>query len=111
MPQKGLIMVHTGTGKGKTTAALGTAFRALGYGWKILMVQFIKGNWHYGELDAAKKFGDQLQILPMGEGFTWDVPDDEKQKLSGGHGMPPRNACTLTSVPRSSTRTASPVAA
>jgi cob(I)alamin adenosyltransferase len=80
MPQKGLIMVHTGTGKGKTTAALGTAFRALGYGWKILMIQFIKGNWHYGELDAAKKFGDQLQILPMGEGFTWDTKNPERDR-------------------------------
>ena len=54
--KSGLIMIHTGNGKGKTTAALGLAFRALGYGWKILMVQFIKGNWKYGELEAAKKF-------------------------------------------------------
>jgi len=80
MPTKGLIMINTGAGKGKTTAALGTAFRALGYGWKILVVQFIKGNWHYGELDSAKKFGDQLQILPMGEGFTWDTKNPERDR-------------------------------
>ncbi len=80
MPTKGLIMIHTGAGKGKTTAALGTAFRALGYGWKILVVQFIKGNWHYGELDSAKKFGDQFQICPMGEGFTWDTKNPEQDR-------------------------------
>ncbi|TAK08792.1 MAG: cob(I)yrinic acid a,c-diamide adenosyltransferase [Candidatus Manganitrophaceae bacterium] len=78
MPAKGLIMINTGNGKGKTTAALGTAFRALGYGWKILVIQFIKGNWHYGELDSAKKFGDFFQILPMGEGFTWDTKNPER---------------------------------
>ncbi len=80
MPPKGLIMIHTGAGKGKTTAALGTAFRALGYGWKILVIQFIKGNRHYGELDSAKKFGDQLQVLPMGEGFTWDTKNPERDR-------------------------------
>lgn len=80
MPPKGLIMINTGAGKGKTTAALGTAFRALGYGWKILVIQFIKGNWHYGELDSAKKFGDLFQILPMGEGFTWDTKNPERDR-------------------------------
>jgi cob(I)alamin adenosyltransferase len=80
MPVKGLIMIHTGNGKGKTTAALGTAFRALGYGWKILVVQFIKGSWHYGEIDSAKKFGDLFQILPMGEGFTWDTQNPERDR-------------------------------
>ncbi|MGE5326231.1 MAG: cob(I)yrinic acid a,c-diamide adenosyltransferase [Deltaproteobacteria bacterium] len=73
MPEnrKGLIIVHTGPGKGKTTAALGTAFRAVGQGLKVLMVQFIKGSWHYGELDAAKLLGgERFQILPMGRGFV-----------------------------------------
>jgi cob(I)alamin adenosyltransferase len=76
----GLIIVHTGDGKGKTSAALGLAFRALGYGWKILMVQFIKGNWKYGELEAAKKFPDLLEIKPMGEGFTWDTKNPERDR-------------------------------
>ncbi|MFQ5664485.1 MAG: cob(I)yrinic acid a,c-diamide adenosyltransferase [Terriglobia bacterium] len=69
--KKGLIIVHTGPGKGKTTAALGLAFRAVGSGLKVLMVQFIKGSWHYGELDAAKLLGeDQFVIRPMGGGFV-----------------------------------------
>ncbi len=60
--RKGLIIVHTGSGKGKTTAAL----RAAGQGLKVLMVQFIKGSWHYGELDAAKMLGNgRFKVLPM----------------------------------------------
>ncbi len=65
----GLIIVHTGSGKGKTTAALGLAFRAIGNGMKVLMVQFIKGSWHYGELDAAEAFGENFVLRPMGKGF------------------------------------------
>lgn len=69
--KRGLIIVHTGPGKGKTTAALGLALRAVGQGMKVLMVQFIKGSWHYGELDAAKMLGeDRLTIKPMGRGFV-----------------------------------------
>lgn len=68
--QKGLLIVYTGPGKGKTTCALGTAFRAIGQGLRVLMVQFIKGSWHYGELDAAKMLGDdKFEIIPMGRGF------------------------------------------
>ncbi len=67
--KKGLIVVNTGNGKGKTTAALGLAFRALGHGFKVCMVQFIKGSWKYGELEAAKKF-DNFILLPMGKGFV-----------------------------------------
>jgi cob(I)alamin adenosyltransferase len=72
MPEgKGLLIVYTGPGKGKTTCALGTAFRAVGQGLRVLMVQFIKGSWHYGELDAAKLLGDdKLEIRPMGRGFV-----------------------------------------
>ncbi|MCU1240912.1 MAG: cob(I)yrinic acid a,c-diamide adenosyltransferase, partial [Candidatus Acidoferrum typicum] len=72
MPEeKGLLIVYTGPGKGKTTCALGTAFRAVGQGLRVLMVQFIKGSWHYGELDAAKMLGDdKLEIRPMGRGFV-----------------------------------------
>jgi cob(I)alamin adenosyltransferase len=72
MPEnKGLLIVYTGAGKGKTTCALGTAFRAVGQGLRVLMVQFIKGSWHYGELDAAKMLGDdKIEIRPMGRGFV-----------------------------------------
>jgi cob(I)alamin adenosyltransferase len=69
--EKGLLIVYTGPGKGKTTCALGTAFRAVGQGLHVLMVQFIKGSWHYGELDAAKMLGDEkFEIRPMGRGFV-----------------------------------------
>jgi len=83
--RKGLIIVHTGPGKGKTTAALGIAFRAVGQGLKVLMVQFIKGSWHYGELDAARMLGnDHFTILPMGRGFVKigeEKPDPEDVRL------------------------------
>ena len=70
-PQKGLLIVYTGPGKGKTTCALGTAFRAVGQGLRVLMVQFIKGSWHYGELDAAQMLGpERMEIHPMGRGFV-----------------------------------------
>ena len=77
--KKGLILVYTGDGKGKTTAALGVAFRALGWGAKVSIIQFIKGNWKYGELESAKKFKD-LEILQMGEGFTWDTQNPARDK-------------------------------
>jgi len=68
--RRGLIIVNTGPGKGKTTAAMGTAFRAVGNGMKVLMLQFLKGSWHYGELDAAKQFGDNWVMKQMGRGFV-----------------------------------------
>jgi cob(I)alamin adenosyltransferase len=68
--RKGLIMVNTGPGKGKTTAAMGTALRAVGNGMRVLMLQFLKGSWHYGELDAVEAFGDRFVIKPMGRGFV-----------------------------------------
>ncbi len=68
--RKGLIIVHTGAGKGKTTAAMGTALRAVGNGLKVLMLQFLKGSWHYGELDAVKSFGDAFVMKQMGRGFV-----------------------------------------
>jgi len=83
--RKGLIIIHTGPGKGKTTAALGLGFRAVGQGLKVLMVQFIKGSWHYGELDAARALGgDRFKILPMGRGFVKvgaEKPDPEDIRL------------------------------
>ena len=68
--RRGLLMVYTGNGKGKTSAAMGTAFRAVGQGFKVLMIQFIKGSWHYGELDAAPLLGGAFEIRPMGRGFV-----------------------------------------
>src|ERR1700753_3943144 len=67
---KGLIIVNTGPGKGKTTAAMGTALRAVGNGMKVLMLQCLKGSWHYGELDAVKAFGDNFILKQMGRGFV-----------------------------------------
>ncbi len=74
--QKGLIIVHTGNGKGKTTAALGMGLRAWGQGLKVLVIQFIKGNWKYGELEAAAKIGPDFAIRQMGEGFVKTFKDD-----------------------------------
>jgi len=83
--RKGLIIILTGPGKGKTTAALGTAFRAVGQGLRVLMVQFIKGSWHYGELEAARLLGeDRFKILPMGRGFVKvgaEKPDPQDVQL------------------------------
>lgn len=67
--KKGLIIVHTGNGKGKTTAAMGLAFRAVGQGLRVLMLQFIKGDRKYGELESVKKFGPDFKIQPLGKGF------------------------------------------
>jgi cob(I)alamin adenosyltransferase len=67
--KNGLILVNTGNGKGKTTAALGMAFRAWGQGMKVLVLQFIKGGWKYGELKAAEKIGPDFEMRQMGEGF------------------------------------------
>lgn len=95
--KKGLIIVYTGDGKGKTTAALGTVFRAAGHGMKTIVIQFIKGNWKYGELNSAKQLTPPIEIYPMGEGFTWDTKNPArdievakktwefcKEKLSSG---------------------------
>jgi cob(I)alamin adenosyltransferase len=76
--KKGLLMVFTGNGKGKTTSALGLAFRALGHGKKVCFIQFIKGSWKYGELEAAKRFADLLDFHVMGRGFTWKSDDLDK---------------------------------
>ncbi len=75
--KKGLIIVHTGGGKGKSTAAFGTALRAIGRGYKVAMVQFIKGKWKTGEVEAAKIFGDRFKIFSMGDGFTWETKNFE----------------------------------
>jgi cob(I)alamin adenosyltransferase len=68
--RKGLILINTGPGKGKTTAALGTALRAVGNGMRVLVLQFLKGSWHYGELDAVLPFGENFVLKQMGRGFV-----------------------------------------
>ena len=77
--KKGLIIVNTGNGKGKTTAGLGVALRACGYGMKVTMLQFFKGKWKYGELRSAPKLGT-FEIRPLGQGFTWESKDIEVDK-------------------------------
>ena len=72
---KGLLIVHTGPGKGKSTAAFGLALRALGRGWRVGVVQFIKGAWETGERNAFERFADQMIWRTMGEGFTWETQD------------------------------------
>lgn len=72
--QKGLVLINTGTGKGKTTASLGTAIRAWGDGQRVLILQFIKGAWKYGELKAIEALGNidgRIEIRPMGDGFVF----------------------------------------
>ena len=73
--EKGLLIVHTGPGKGKSTAAFGLALRMLGRGQRVGVVQFIKGAWHTAERDALAAFGDQVVWHTMGEGFTWETQD------------------------------------
>ena len=98
MADKGLILLYTGNGKGKTTAALGQALRAAGHGFNITIIQFIKNQQHTGEIKAAKEIlADHLEIHPMGTGFTWNAKDPEevrqaavkgwelaRQKIAGG---------------------------
>jgi cob(I)alamin adenosyltransferase len=76
--EKGLIIVNTGDGKGKTTAALGMVLRSLGHGYKVAIVQFIKGAWNPGEKAVFERWGDQISFLAMGEGFTWETQDRDR---------------------------------
>ena len=76
--EKGLIIVHTGNGKGKTTAALGMVMRSLGHGYKVAIVQFIKGAWEPAEKAVLATWQEQLEFHAMGEGFTWDTQDRER---------------------------------
>jgi cob(I)alamin adenosyltransferase len=76
--EKGLLIVNTGPGKGKTTAAMGLALRALGHGWHVGIVQWVKGTWITGEKPALAKFGDQVEFHALGNGFTWNTQDKTK---------------------------------
>lgn len=76
--EKGLVIVHTGKGKGKSTAAFGMVFRALGNGMKVGVVQFVKGKWQTGERVILEKLGDQVTMTAMGDGFTWETQDRQR---------------------------------
>jgi cob(I)alamin adenosyltransferase len=83
---RGLVIVHTGAGKGKTTAALGMVLRSLGHGYRVAIVQFIKGAWEPAEKRAFESWGEQLQFHATGDGFTWETQDKvrDKQKAQEG---------------------------
>lgn len=76
--EKGLLIVHTGKGKGKSTAAFGLVFRALGNGMKVAIVQFVKGKWETGERKVLEHFPDQVTMTAMGDGFTWETQDRQR---------------------------------
>jgi cob(I)alamin adenosyltransferase len=78
--EKGLVLVFTGDGKGKTTAALGLVLRTLGHGEQVAVVQFIKGGWQPGEAKALELFGDALHWHALGEGFTWETQDRDRDR-------------------------------
>ena len=86
MSEKGLVIVYTGGGKGKTTAALGLALRAIGYNHKVCMIQFIKGSWHYGEMDSSKKLAPEFELIAVGKGFVGIMDDksprEEHEKIA-----------------------------
>ena len=80
MSEKGLVIVYTGNGKGKTTAALGMALRAIGYDHKVCMLQFIKGSWHYGEMDSSKKLEPNFELIAVGKGFVGILDDNSPRE-------------------------------
>jgi len=82
--EKGLLIVNTGPGKGKSTAAFGLMLRALGHGWRVGVVQFIKGAWETGERKALDAFGDRIIWHTMGEGFTWETQDKARDIEAAG---------------------------
>jgi cob(I)alamin adenosyltransferase len=95
--EKGLLIVHTGAGKGKTTAAFGLALRMLGRGQRVGVVQFIKGAWHSAERDALARFDQQLVWHTMGEGFTWETQDRARDIAAAARAW--SKACELMADP------------
>ncbi|MFG1344281.1 cob(I)yrinic acid a,c-diamide adenosyltransferase [Xanthobacter autotrophicus DSM 431] len=91
--EKGLLIVHTGPGKGKSTAAFGLALRMLGRGGRVGVVQFIKGAWQTGEQEAFRAFGDRVSWHTMGEGFTWETQDLVRDKAAAARAF--AKACDL----------------
>ena len=86
MEKDGFVIVYTGKGKGKTTAALGMALRAVGYNYKICMIQFIKGSWHYGEMTSSKRLEPEFELTAVGKGFVGIIDDksprEEHEKIA-----------------------------
>lgn len=80
--RKGLVVVNTGDGKGKTTAALGLAFRALGHRMRVVVIQFIKGQWTPGEIKAARRLAPELEVHALGDGFTWVTKNPEQDRAT-----------------------------
>ena len=80
MSKDGLVIVYTGNGKGKTTAALGLAMRAIGYEHNVCMLQFIKGSWHYGEMDSSKKLEPNFELIAIGKGFVGILDDNSPRE-------------------------------
>ncbi|MBV9703256.1 MAG: cob(I)yrinic acid a,c-diamide adenosyltransferase [Methylobacteriaceae bacterium] len=95
--EKGLLIVHTGPGKGKSTAAFGLVMRALGHGWRVGVVQFIKGAWQTGERHAMERFADQVVWHTMGEGFTWETQDRRRDMAAAAAAWD--RACRLIADP------------
>ena len=93
MGKDGFVIVYTGKGKGKTTAALGMALRAVGYNYKVCMIQFIKGSWHYGEMTSSKRLDPEFELTAAGKGFVGIIDDksprEEHEKIA-------RNALQLS---------------
>ena len=89
---RGIIIVNTGDCKGKSTAAFGTAIRAVGYGYKVTVIQFIKGTWNTGEQEVFKRF-DEITHIVSGEGFTWNTQDKEKDIAAARKGWEQAVAC------------------
>lgn len=84
--RKGLLIIYTGEGKGKSTAAFGAIFRSLGRGMKVAVVQFIKGKWVSGEVQALQKFGSLVTYFSEGEGFTWETKNLDRDRLTAQKG-------------------------
>lgn len=98
--EKGLLIVNTGPGKGKSTAAFGLALRMLGHGRKVGVVQFIKGAWSTGEQNALQRFGDLVTWRSMGEGFTWETQDRDRDVAAAGRAW--EAACAMIDDPECS---------
>ena len=81
MEKDGLVIVYTGKGKGKTTAALGIALRATSYRKKSCMIQFIKGSWHYGEMDSSKRLEPEFEMIAVGKGFVGIIDDKTSKEV------------------------------
>ena len=95
---RGLLLINTGNGKGKSTAAFGVAFRAMGHGLKVSILQFIKGKWKTGEMETAQRLG--LELIPMGKGFTWESQnlEEDKAMMREAWRVAPKKSCRASTI-------------